>query len=80
MQCFLVILGKGEIIVTGLVKMSSSSLLLELLAAPAVQAALPSAGGKPGARQVRCLGCQWKTETKLFLQLGRFSFQWLVKS
>lgn len=50
------ILGKDEIIVIGLVKMSSSSLLLELLAAPDVQAALPSAGGKLGAWQVRCLG------------------------
>lgn len=46
-----------EIIVPGLVRVSGSSLLLELLAAPAAQAALPSAGGNLGAlggRQKPC--------------------------
>lgn len=56
MWCFLLIFVQDEIIITGLVKMSSFSLLLEFLTAPAVQAALPSAGGKFGAWQVRCLG------------------------
>ena len=56
MWCFLLIFAQDEIIITGLVKMSSSSLLLEFLTAPAVQAALPSAGRKLSARRARCLG------------------------
>lgn len=50
MWCFLLIFVQDEIIVTG------SSLLLEFLTAPAVEAALPSAGRKLGARRARCLG------------------------
>lgn len=77
MRCFLLIFAQDEIIITGLVKMPSSSLFLEFLTAHAVQAALPSAGGKLGGRD--SLGCPWKTEAMLFLQPVLFSFHRRMK-
>jgi len=73
MWCFLLILAQDEIILTGLVKISSSSLLLEFVTAPAVQAALPSAGGKLGARRARCLGLPVE-DTNHALSSGREVF------